>query len=87
MKPEKVQSYKEIILQNRDTGDFFGGRIVRDKLGIPYDQDGRVTPGNLGDWIIWVQSTSNNRNFLRDMKLLYDLTPVIPKLPSFVRTV
>lgn len=81
-KPEIVQSYKEIILQKRsDPKVFYGGPQVRQKLGIPEGQEGRVSPGNLGEWVVWIQSTSVNRNLLAKMKLLYDQRPTIAPVP------
>lgn len=72
-KPEVIQHYKEIILQRRnDAGKMYGGTQVRDKLGIPHGTNGKVVPGNLGEWIVWVQSTSPNRKLLAGMEVLYD---------------
>lgn len=72
-KPETVQSYKKILLQKRKDSKIYGGLSVRDKLNIPAGGDGRVVPGNLGEWIIWIQSTSSNRKLLAGMELLYDV--------------
>lgn len=72
-KPETIQSYKQIIMQRRDTGDFYTGFTeTRNALGLPLDGHGKVHPGNLGEWIIWVQSTSNNRKLLSGMQILFD---------------
>lgn len=77
-KPETIQHHKEIILQRRDNpSKMYGGHQVRDKLNIPHGQDGRVVPGNLGEWIVWVQSTSPNRKLLAGMEVLYDTNPVV----------
>lgn len=77
-KPETIQHHKEIILQRRDNpAKMYGGHQVRDKLGIPHGQDGRVVPGNLGEWVVWVQSTSPNRKLLAGMEVLYDTNPVV----------
>ena len=71
-KKEKVQSYKEIILERRDTGILYSGPAVRRLLGIPVGQDGQISPGNLGEFIVWVQSTSVNRKLLAKMDILFD---------------
>lgn len=77
-KPETVQHHKEIILQRRDNPDkMYGGDQVREKLGIPRGQDGKVEPGNLGEWVVWIQSTSPNRKLLAGMEVLYDTNPVV----------
>lgn len=80
-KPETVQSYKEIVLQERNNPRiFYTGRQVRDKLGIPHGQDGKIKPGNLGEWVVWVQSTSTNRKLLAKMEVLYDKSPSSSRL-------
>jgi len=77
-KPETVQSFKEIILQKRDKPSvFYGGAQVRDKLNIPSGQEGRVSPGNLGEWVVWIQSTSSNRKLLAKMEVLYDTNSTV----------
>lgn len=77
-KPETVQHHKEIILQRRDDATkMYGGAQVRDKLGIPHGADGKVVPGNLGEWVVWIQSTSPNRKLLAGMEVLYDTNAVV----------
>lgn len=76
-KPETVQSFKEILLQKRNDPALYGGDQVRNKLGIPSGQEGRVSPGNLGEWVIWVQSTSSNRKLLAKMEILYDTSATV----------
>jgi hypothetical protein len=73
-KSETVQPYKEIVLENRSTGEMHSGPNVRKLLNIPEGRNGQVVPGNLGEWIVWVQSTSVNRKFLAKTDLLYDKT-------------
>lgn len=62
-KPETVQSYKEIILQDRKTGDLLGGN-VRAAIGIPAGKNGKVSPGNLKGFKVFVESTSTNRHLV-----------------------
>lgn len=77
-KPEIVQSFKEIVLQKRsDPKVLYGGAQVRAKLGIPHGQEGKVSPGNLGEWIVWIQSTSSNRKLLAKMEVLYDTSATV----------
>jgi hypothetical protein len=71
-KPETIQDYKQVILQRNDTGERFMGPEARAKIGLPTVGKARVKPGNLGEWTIWVQSTSNNRKLLAKMKVLFD---------------
>lgn len=66
-KSEKVQSYKDIIVQDGKTGKFFKGwDTARQLLGLPKVQTGeiRLAPGKLGDFKVFVQSTSYNRKLV-----------------------
>lgn len=69
-KPETVQHYKRVVLEHRDTGKLYD-QNTRDAIGLG-NGTGKVKLGNLGDWIVWVQSTSVNRKLLAKMKLLVD---------------
>jgi uncharacterized protein YegL len=60
---EKVQDYKGIVVQDKTKGQFFSGWGAAKKLlGLP-DFQGTVNikPGSLGDFKVFVQSTSLNR--------------------------
>lgn len=69
IKGETIQSYKQIVVQNKKSGKCFGGANARRLLGLP-DYDVRVSPGDHGDWFIYVQSTSVNRKLLPNSKVL-----------------
>jgi hypothetical protein len=72
-KSEKVQGYKEIILQDKVSGDLFNGSQVRDLLGLPHHEDGRLSSKSLLDkYRIFVQSTSYNRKLVGDTYFLYE---------------
>ena len=75
-KPEKVQKSKQIVLVKKGTKEVYAGAEARELLGLP-DEDTKVTPGNHGDWDIYVQSTSHNRKLVRGTKLLWDLTHTV----------
>ena len=66
-KTEKVQASKDIIIRRRATGELFAD--ARAVLGLP-DGDIKVTPGNFGEWDIFVRSTSVNRKLLPSTDLL-----------------
>lgn len=71
-KKEKIQHYKELILVPRGEKKYYIGKAdARALLGIPATGEIYVEPGNHGDWLIYVQSTSNNRKLVRGTKLLY----------------
>jgi len=69
MKPETIQSYKEVCIQNRQNGKIYGGKSARDILSLPV-YDVKVKPGDHGDWRIFVQSTSVNRKLIKGTLLL-----------------
>lgn len=74
VKSEKVQGTKEVILQDRETGDFYTGTKVREMLGLPlHDEDVRLRPGHLDKYNVFVQSTSHNRKLKPRTKFLYEV--------------
>lgn len=70
-KDEKVQSHKEILLQEKGKKAIYGGDEARNLLGLPQYDDVKVRPGNHANWDIFVQSTSVNRKLVRGTTLLY----------------
>lgn len=72
-KTVKVQAAKEIILQDRRTGDFFTGDFARDLLGLPHGEDASLKPLNLEKYKVFIQSTSVNRKLLGDTRFLYEV--------------
>lgn len=66
-KRETVQPYKDIIVQDTATGKFFKGHDAAKKmLGLPATVQGdiKIAPGTLGDFKVFVQSTSYTRKLL-----------------------
>lgn len=68
-KNEHVQASKEIAIQNKKTGDVYTGDNARQLLNLP-DQEVKVVPGDFGEWIVYVQSTSVNRNVIPKQRVL-----------------
>ena len=68
-KTEIIQSNKEICVQDKVSGEVFGGKNARHFLGLP-DTKTRVHPGDHGQWIIFVQSNSVNRKLEVGTRLL-----------------
>jgi hypothetical protein len=68
-KPETVQSYKKICVRNKHTGKVYSGGNARQLLSLP-DYEARVSPGDHGDWKIFVQSTSFNRKLIAGTEVL-----------------
>ena len=79
-KSVKVQQYKEIILQDKFTGDIFNGGQVRERLGLyPRVASGgnteRLNRSHLMDkYTVFIQSTSYNRKLIAGTKFLYEVS-------------
>src|SRR5262249_44373905 len=63
-KSETVQGYKEVILMEKDTGDLFEGTKARTMIGLKAGVDERLKPAALDKYVVFVQSTSNNRKLV-----------------------
>jgi hypothetical protein len=73
-KSEKVQGTKEIVLMARNTGDLFTGTRARELLGLPlHDEDVKLPPTSLEEYVPFIQSTSNNRKLIGGTRLLYEV--------------
>lgn len=79
-KTEEVQQYKEVILQDKESGDFYCGNDVREKLGLlkqclrseEYGIE-KIKPKKEDEYIVFIQSTSYNRKISEGTKLLYEI--------------
>lgn len=77
-KAEEVQERKEVILQDKRSGDFYTGAVARDMIKLPYGMRGRVYPYNAPHgYRVFVQSTSNNRKLMAGTTFLYDTHGII----------
>ena len=72
-KTETIQEYKEIVLQDRKTGDLFAGAAAREMLGLPETGNARIKPASLDKYAVFVQSTSVNRKLIGKTKFLYEV--------------
>jgi hypothetical protein len=77
-KKYKVQQYKEIILMDRESGDFFNGVQVRAMLNLqPQVKEKGVVeslaPRSLDKYRVFIQSTSYTRVLVPDSSLLYEV--------------
>ena len=80
-KAETVQQYKEIIMQDRETGEMFNGSQVREKLGLqPQTEKGGVNEKlyakDAKEFRIFVQSTSVNRKLIAGTTFLYEISDI-----------
>jgi predicted DNA-binding WGR domain protein len=72
-KTETIQGYKEIVLMDRTTGDFFAGDKAREMLGLPMGETARIRPTDLEQYAVFVQSTSANRVLKGHTRFLYEV--------------
>jgi hypothetical protein len=77
-KKYKVQQYKEIILMDRESGDFFNGAEVRRILGLQPQIEGKgevesLPPRSLDKYRVFIQSTSYTRVLVPGSALLYEV--------------
>lgn len=70
MKPEIVQSNKEILIYDKKHRKLYYGDAARNLIGLPVGSDIKVIPGNHGQYEIFVESTSVNRKLKAGTKLL-----------------
>ena len=68
-KKETIQSGKQVMVRDKTTGEFYGGREARGLLGIP-DYEIRVAPTDHPKYDIFVQSTSSNRKLVPGTEVL-----------------
>lgn len=66
-----VQSYKLICIREKSTGRVYAGQSARDLLNLPKQGTISLSPGDHGDWDIYVQSTSNNRLLMAGTNVLF----------------
>jgi hypothetical protein len=70
-----VQPRKEVILENRRTGDMYTGVEARRLLGLPEGVNAQVNRSAVpSDFRAFVQSTSYTRKLLADTSFLYEVT-------------
>lgn len=56
-----VQDYKIICIREKSTKVIYSGKAARDLLGLPHSGTISLSPGNHGNYDIFIQSTSVNR--------------------------
>ena len=75
-KKETVQAQKEVLLLDIKSKKIYGGDEARGLIGLPQGHPAKVEPGNHGNYIIYVKSTSVNRKLVRGTKILVDTTKI-----------
>ncbi len=76
-----VQPYKELVLMDRSTGQFFNGSQVRTMLGLQAQREKgvggeneKLYPRNHPTYRVFVQSTSYNRKLKSGTTFLYEIS-------------
>lgn len=67
----KVQANKRIAIRNKATGAVYAGDAARQMLALPTLGTVRLAPDELGDFEVFIQSTSVNRKLDAGTKLMY----------------
>jgi hypothetical protein len=68
-KPEKVQRNKHICIKDKRNGKVYSGDEARQLLGLP-DYEVKINAADHKDWVIYIQSNSNNRKLIAGTDLL-----------------
>ena len=66
-----VQDNKRIIIREKSTGAVYAGDAARQMLGLPRYGTVRLRPDELGDFEVYIQSTSVNRKVDAATRILY----------------
>lgn len=67
----KVQDSKRIIIRDKNTGAVYAGDAARQMLALPRVGTVRLRPDELGDFEVYIQSTSVNRKVDAGTRILY----------------
>ncbi len=71
-KPEKVvKSDRRICIRDKSTGSIFAGQAARQLLKLPTTGSIKLSPGDHGNYDIFVQSKSVNRKLMPGTDVLY----------------
>jgi uncharacterized protein YegL len=70
-KSELVQAKKEIAIRDNKTGAIYAGPGARSMLGFPEGAAFKVKPGEMGNFSVFIMSTSVNRVLSKGTTLLY----------------
>jgi hypothetical protein len=75
-KPEHISTKKDVVLMRKDNGDMYTGSAARKLLGITEATSAakrKLKPSDFGEYDVFVQSTSYNRNLMGGTKFLYEV--------------
>lgn len=73
-KEKKVHAQKDVLIMKRGEKSVWAGDAARELVGLPAKgKDAEVDIGNLGDYEVYVKSTSYNRALVRGTHVLVDV--------------
>lgn len=74
-KPVDVQSYKKVVLVDRDSGEMFSGDAARRMIHLPKGREYTLKPSevDLDKYWVFIQSTSVNRKLMKGDSFLYEV--------------
>lgn len=67
---DKVQASKKICIRDKKTNAIYFGSAARNLLGLPQHSDVRLKPADLGNFDVFIQSTSVNRKVQQGSQIL-----------------
>lgn len=70
IKPEKVSDAKQILVRHKISGKVYGGPEARRLVGLPDTGEVRIKPQPNGEYDVFIQSSSLNRNLIAGHDLL-----------------
>ena len=78
-KSVKVQSYKKVVLVDRDTGEMFSGDAARKMIRLPKGRDYKLSPRevDMDKYWVFIQSTSVNRKLFAGDNFLYEVAEFV----------
>ena len=68
---KKIQDHKRIVIRDKTSKAIYGGDAARTMLGLPAFGDVRLVPKDLGNYDVFIQSTSVNRKVPAGSEVLY----------------
>jgi uncharacterized protein YegL len=69
---ETLREGRAIVLMERGKKVIYGGPEVRKILNLPEKGECTIEPRNMNDWIVFIQSASDNRSLQRSTRVLWD---------------
>lgn len=68
---DNVQANKKVCIRDKSSNAIYYGDAARQMLGLPLHSDVKLKPDNLGNYDVFIQSTSVNRKVQKGSQILY----------------